>query len=311
MEKVFVGSPRYFERQGIELIGKFNCLIMNLPFSCNINCMKCYRKKNVHMDDLDIGIRMKVIAEAANMGAKVLYIPGEGEPILHWSVIKKLVEWASLKSMVTVLYTNGLAVDEKKAQWLFDNNVSLIVSMDSLDSKTYKELTGGATLYRLLGNLKIIREIYSSDVYCEESTVTTRLAIITIASRQNIHELQKIKEFCKDDMYFICNFPIKIGNAVDNWSKLVGDDISSLKRISNKLTDTGYGGLSAPLSDGKCVALYSGLTIDTDGNVLPCPASINSSVGNVQDDSLVNLWKKTEDMLKCCGSPQCITRDIK
>ncbi len=308
--KILVWNPDYFESQNILSQQDLLCVLMDFPFDCNYACLKCYRKKDIHFDKMYVQERMKKISEAAELGAKVLYIPGEGEPLYHFEEIKTLIShWNSLW-MITTLYSNGSLLTEDVSQFLFDNNVSVIVSIDSIVPQTYEYLTGGGDINLVKQNITKAKEIFSQDAKVVDGKMHSRLWVITIVTNQNKDEIGEVKERCWDKVFYICNFPIKKGGAEDNRDDLVWNNFEELKTISHKYTDTWYAGLSAPLKDGRCVALHNGITIDTDGNVLVCPASVNKSVGNIKDASLWDLHKKIHEFTSACWSPKCIARDI-
>ncbi len=309
-KKVLVGNPTFYQLDSH--IGKNELLyiIMDFPFGCNYNCPKCYRRQNVSFDNIFIKLRKRIIKKASELGAKVVGIPGEGEPLYHLEEIKEIIEFNNSLGLTTILYTNGSLLNRELVQFFFDNNVSLIVSIDSLEKDTYNDLTGGGDIEKIKENMKIAKEIYSNGVQHKDNILITRLGVITIVTKQNMDEISKIKNWCGDDIFFICNFPIKEGNATKNWTKLVGNDLDDLIKISHKFTDTGTGGVSTPLKDGKCVALYNGITVDTNGNVLVCPASVNTIIGNIKDETLVQLWKKIKEYTQKKGNPKCIARYV-
>lgn len=310
-KKLLVGNPAHFELKGTISKDNLYFVIMNLPFECNYKCPKCYRESNISMEDLDLDVRKDAIRQAKDLGAKVSCIAGEGEPLFHKDITKELVRFNNSLDLITILYTNASLLDENTAQFLFENDVTLITSVDSLNPETYKELTGGGDLNIVKENLEKTREIYKRNVKRKGNIIETRLGLITIVTKQNKDGIEEIKEWCGDDIFYICNFPIQEGSAADNWDRLVGDNIQELIEISHKYTDTGYAGLSAPLKDGRCAALYNGITIDTNGDVLVCPASVNTRVGNIANSDLNTLWEKTRDYVKENGSPLCIARDGK
>lgn len=313
MKKILAGNPEYFRlkeaKEAIEK-GRLLCLIMNLPFSCNYNCLKCYRKKNKKFDDFGLKLRKEKIKEAKDLGVRTIYIAGEGEPLLHWSIVRELIEHNNSLGLITTLYTNGSLLTKEIAIFLFEHNVSLIVSCDSFTPLTYKKLTGGGDFSIIKNNLEMTSRVYQDSVEKNNGTTVMRLALITIVNKQNKGEIASIKQWCdKRDVFFICNYPIKAGCAIENWEWLVGDEMDELIKISNCFTDTGYGGLSAPLEGGGCIALYAGITIDTDGKALVCPASVESCIGDIKNESIKDLWKKTREYVKEQGNPKCIARE--
>ncbi len=310
MEKIFVGNPHYFERQG-EIISaeQLVYLIMDMPFGCQLNCLKCYRQKNIRPDTLSSRIRKKTISEAKELGARVFVLPGEGEPLLYWNKTKYLVKHADSLGLITILYTNGICLTEAVAQFLFDHNVSLVISCDAFNAAKYRKLTGGGNIKVVKKNFKMAARIYQKGVTFVDDVMQTRLALISIASKDNVDEIPSLKKWVDNSRaYFICNFPVKIGAAEENWEILVGDQEQHLREIAQKYSDTHFGGLTSPTRDGRCAALYHGITIDANGLILPCPASVDLAVGRLGENSLAELHKKALNYAKANNCPPCILR---
>ena len=59
------------------------------------------------------------------------------------------------------------------------------------------------------------------------------------------------------------------------------------------------------------MALYHGLTIDTDGEVLVCPASVETTVGNIRHHNIKELHEKVLEFIENNGSPSCIQRHVR
>jgi MoaA/NifB/PqqE/SkfB family radical SAM enzyme len=309
MEKIFVGSPRYFEFKEAISEDQLLYLIMDMPFECQLDCLKCYRRKHIFKDNLGFNLRKKTILDAKNLGARALGIPGEGEPLLYWDMTKTLIEYANNLNLTTLLYTNGLCLTEDIIQFLFDHDVSLVVSCDSFKAENYRKLTGGGDVKVIKENLKMAAEIYRSGVALFGGMMQVRMALISIVNQINADEMLTLKKWAdKANVYFICNFPVQMGNAKKNWEVLVGNRETELRAIAQEYSDTHFGGITTPTSDGRCAALYHGIAIDTNGLVLPCPASVDLSVGCIGEATLSELREKALDYARRNYSPPCILR---
>ena len=310
MKKILVGNPCYFELRG-EIISAEQpiYLIMDMPFGCQLNCLKCYRRKNIRPDKLSIELRKKTISEAKEIGAKVFALPGEGEPLLYWETTRALIEHADSLGLITILYTNGICLTEDIAQFLFEHNVSLVVSCDSFNAERYHKLTGGGDINVAKKNLEMATRIYQNGVSLLGDTMQTRMALISIVGKDNVDEISLLKKWAEESqVYFICNFPVKMGGAEENWATLVGDQEPQLREIAQKYSETHFGGITTPTLDGRCAALYHGITIDTNGLILPCPASVDLAVGYLGEGSLAELRTKALEYANSNGCPPCILR---
>jgi len=309
-ERILYGNPRYFETTGHEIRPHdlYN-IIMDMPFTCNYDCLKCYRKFSEYKDEVGMAARKKAIKHAVDMGVKVFVLAGEGEPLYHWDIVRELVDFCASYGLITIIYTNGSFLTEDKVSYLYDNNASIIISIDSLKEDVYSKLTRSNSFKRVMERLEMTRSMFGNAVVKNESYTITRLAIITIAMNYNQDELGEIKEMCQDDIFFICNYPIQKGSADQHWQAIAGDNLGVLKELSHKFTDTNKGGLSTPLSNGKCAALYNGITIDTNGNILACPASVDNKIGNIKTDSIEQVWNTQKVHLENIGNPSCLPRN--
>src|SRR3989338_1696699 len=137
-------------------------LVMNIPFACNYTCSKCYRKNSTSQDSIPLQKRLDVISKSRDLGAKVLCIPGEGEPLTNQRLTLNLLRHAKSLGMDSVLYTNASLLNKDLTTELLGLDVSLVTSLDSLTSSTYAALTGGHKLDSVLSNLTSVREIYSA-----------------------------------------------------------------------------------------------------------------------------------------------------
>ncbi|NPA38820.1 MAG: radical SAM protein [Candidatus Nanohaloarchaeota archaeon] len=312
--KVLIGNPAQLEAESIELKkGELYHVIMDLPFGCNLECLKCYRRgARVSFDDMHVDIRKKVIAKSKERNAQVLVIPGEGEPLMHKKRLFELISYAHSLGMMPLIYTNGHYLDEETIKKLIKYNTTVIFSLDSVNPETYKFLTGGkGDLERVMNNFKMLKKAYKRFVRIEGDTLYTKLGVITIVTQPNKKEISQIKEFIGDEVFHIVNFPIKAGKAEKNWDVLVGDEegLKELKAIANEHTDAAVGGLTASYK-GRCIALHNGVTVDTNGDVLACPAAVNVILGNIQEESLDSLLEKKQKYLEERGNPTCLLREL-
>jgi elongation factor P--beta-lysine ligase len=125
-------------------------LVMMLTGACNANCPICFTDRRAKRGETTAAQRDAVIHEAAALGARYVYVPGEGEPTIDrdWWPFLESCRSAGLQALV---FTNGLIFsDEATSQkyWgcrpeeavsrLADYPVSLYVKMWS----TVPELVG-------------------------------------------------------------------------------------------------------------------------------------------------------------------------
>lgn len=121
----------------------FRTIALNLTNTCNFACSYCfanhghYDKPGLHMSeviaDRAIGLLFKGALKTGQKRVAVAFFGGE--PLIKWSLIKKIVTYAKknrpegvrLKFLLT---TNGSLLDRKKIMFFKRNNFSLMVSID-------------------------------------------------------------------------------------------------------------------------------------------------------------------------------------
>ena len=92
MQKIFRGSPHYYERVHGTTLGQnqLDFLSINLPPVCNYRCEFCFsgmngtqRTENSH----SIEEIQQVIVQAASLDAFHIEISGEGEPLVYKNTV--------------------------------------------------------------------------------------------------------------------------------------------------------------------------------------------------------------------------------
>lgn len=314
IRKILKGLPAHLEsvgRLGPVAGEAVSYLMMSLPFSCRLSCLKCFSWSTRVHRDLPPSARKKTLEEAVALGASVLVIPGEGEPLLYpgW---RELVALASDLGMTSVLFTNAVELDAAAARFALDHDVSIIVSLDSFRPETYARLAGRADVFdRVRRNLADLRGVYRPAVERRDGTIVTRLGLNTVVCLPNLGEAAEIRDWCGEEVLFIANTPVYEGRARKHWRELAGmpdgEPNPALAATAKRLSETG--GPTSARPDGKCAYLYNGLTVDSDGEVLICPDARASRglIGNIADSSLAELHGRVKRLIAKASVP-CIVR---
>ena len=159
--KVLKGMPEFLEmhedREQLEADKHPDYLMMNLETSCSYKCIKCAKPgSNRKMGQpLSINERKNVLDMATDVGIKELVIVGAGEPSStnnFEKIVRPVLEATHERGMGTVMFTTGFGIDREQAEFYRDNDVTVFISLDSLDPDIYKKLTGTGDLYKVLKN---------------------------------------------------------------------------------------------------------------------------------------------------------------
>ncbi|OGC81348.1 MAG: hypothetical protein A2V81_00885 [Candidatus Abawacabacteria bacterium RBG_16_42_10] len=328
--KVLKGMPEYFEiREETEQLETDKCpqyLMMNLETSCPFSCKKCAQPgRNREMGQtLSLDERKNILKIAADIGVRELVIIGAGEPTSPKNfkdVVSPVIESTYKEGMGTILFTTAFGINKEQAEFFRDHDVTVLVSLDSLNPNTYRELTWIGKLTRILENIQILRDTYkNTQEILRDGRKLVRLAINVTIQKGNVDELDTVRNFAGDDMQFIANVPMPEGKLriYRNWSELVGDgNLEIFSRLAAEKSDTGS---HSSVAEGTCSYFKRGISIDSDGQFLTCGYASDSAhyLGNVREgltrqkllEHYKEMRKKYEEWCqKIRRRPSCPLRD--
>lgn len=317
--KVLKGTPKHLSKTGE--LDSFTYLMINLPFQCNYRCLKCFNLEDNEPvsseGNLSLDERIRVINDAKEMGGKVVVIAGEGEPSIYRG-IKTLVSEISSLGMIPIVYSNGSTLTPELTQFYKDHGVVLVIAFDSLNPEEYNRLTGTRGQYeRVVRNIGNVVELNKDEIYTQDDLCVLSVAINTTVTSRNEGEVERIKEFWGDNVYFICNPLARFGNAVENWSRLMKDEsLESLPRhrkLIERLSESG-----GPLTlgtDGLCGYSLWGISIGPSGDYMTCAYTreTNGLFGNIKNLGLKEAFQRKHDResghYKAHGVMPCLIRD--
>jgi len=298
-------------------------VMLNLPYHCNYRCLKCCNVLENYGGANSTAIFketsfIQLLRAAKQIGIKTLVIAGEGEPLIDTN-LRTIVELTSENGFLPYVFINGSLLSEDTIQFLAKHKTSLIIALDSIQPDRYKRLTGGrGNLSTILANIANCRKVYAKLIEEHEGYRIGSLAINMVVNTINCDEVEKVREFCADDIVFVCNQPTRIGLAERNWSILYGEtpgntDVDSIvARMS---------ALQQPLgttSDGKwCAYMRNGISVSPDGQVLTCAYSLETAGLyndlNVDDLKATNreVMQSVEEFYGMHGHSRCILRHPK
>lgn len=154
---LFSGPPEYFQS---ELILKSMCL--NVAHSCNFACSYCFAKKGSYGGSdsiMSVEVARKAIDYLHDNSPERETLEVDffgGEPFLAFETVKNTIEYAKSryndKKWRFTITTNGSLLTEETEQFLYDNDVSIVLSLDgdkSVNDK-YRVLKNGKGTFDLL-----------------------------------------------------------------------------------------------------------------------------------------------------------------
>lgn len=160
---------------------------------CNLRCVYCCNKSGKpSIDEMGYDQLLNIIDQAKNLGTRSIVVIGGGEPTLY-PHFRELISYINSLSLIPVIFTNTTTMTYDLACYLFRENVTVIVKLDSLDEMTQDELAGVEGTYKKIriGMENLIKAGFT------KYEDTLRLGASFVVSKKNIHEIPDIWRYCR------------------------------------------------------------------------------------------------------------------
>ena len=250
--------------------------------TCNLSCEYCFT--NHQKGRLTTADRKSLLEQASKLGVKTFVCTGAGEPMMDEG-FREVIQYANSLGMTSVIYTNGNYITPEMAKFLYENNVSPLIKLESLDPETHDQITNvkGSHQRAVAG----IESLLSAGYGANENRVA-RAGIAAVYTALNIGSFSELKDYC-DRIGFLFTAD-ELGlekKARENQERLfVGKDkVDEVKKrlgiIESGIGHANYGETTT------CRFADYGLRIDQEGNVSYCTMQdIGRVVGNVLEEGL-------------------------
>lgn len=269
-------------------------LALNMTSACNYRCHYCFvglTNLKPSSDELTLEQKKRLLSEAASCGAKVLSMPGRGEPLWDphfWAILEE----ANRLGLYVVVYTNGFFLDRDKILRLKQAGVSLYLKVDSFDRKVYEGMVGKKGVYgRVRSNLDLLVEHFHEPVM-ENGRIISRLGINSVVSVQSSPSISEIDAWCAERrIFYTCRSPVKVGEAELTWDYLVDNQAEELRAIGHRYAERNF---TSATEAGQCGIYRFGITVENNGEIYVCPDARTGfgRIGNVKEMSLQELILK-------------------
>lgn len=256
---------------------------------CNFRCNYCTQslsdleKKKINLEQVHMSeeIFEKIVLDAKEFNGKIRKITftGLGEPLVNLAtpdMIKKFNDNKVARSYE--LITNAYLLNHDIADRLIESGLTnLKISIQGLNSKKYKEITGIDIDYnRLIDN---IRYFYKNRGKCK---VYIKIMDACFGKNESEEDFYKLFGGICDEIY--------VERLFNAQPKMEGK-----YRDKSKVGSTFYG--EKINKREVCPLLFYFLQIDAMGNVAPCSTlgpSLDMPIGNVKDKALIDIWNSDE-----------------
>jgi len=299
------GSPYWVEHVlGINLYeramkGQLTHLLLNQPPICDCECRRCFMPKNRrgHCEGkLSLEESCRVIQDAAAVGMFCLEISGEGEPLLSKNLLG-VIQAAFDAGFITTLITNGHNLTDDFAAYCFERNVTLVVSVFSMNKAQYEMDNRLPNSFdSTMEKIRSASRIYSDGHQIINGNKVFRMAIHTTAQADNLNELNKIQTFCDECGIFFSIAPLApVGGGLQHSNLVLSDEeecgIQGVGHNSIILSKSSKEEIGREVC-GTC--LY-GLNIGFEGNLLfdaHAGYEVGDLLGNVRKHTIAELVQR-------------------
>lgn len=276
---------------------------------CNLRCPFCYIDYSDSGEELTDSECMKLLEDLKQLGAPGIIFSG-GEPLLRKKLILALVSRCKEYGMMSILATNGLALDQSLVEELVKAGISFVgLSLDG--SKDIHN--------KLRGSDEAFDAVMRAIQMCNRFKIL--IQVQTCASKENFSEVPVVLGLCKElgvRKYLVLDFvPVGRGKqwadrslSVEDREKLLDFvyaasvllkgqiEVSYIepywfRKISQYDSARGDELRSRYLQGGVCTAGNSFFSILPNGDVIPCPR-LQITAGNVRKETIQQIWSSSK-----------------
>jgi radical SAM protein with 4Fe4S-binding SPASM domain len=244
---------------------------IELTNRCPYTCKMCPRTSSMTraLGDMPFGLFERIIDQIAPHQSYVA-LHHFGESLLYRS-LADAVSYARDRGVATGLSCNPPSLKPQIAARLLDAGISeLVISFDSLEPDTYREIRGpAANLAKALKNLDALMRIKESGGHA------TKVTLQLIMMRENATEAEKFLEYCSS-LGVDRGVVVRLGR----WD-FTDDKLSEI------------GDFTTPLNGDYCHKPATSVAVLWDGRVVPCCHDYNGAIvlGNLKHNTLKEIWE--------------------
>ncbi len=255
---------------------------LELTYSCNWRCVFCFNSRHHDLAPLSVDEWRDVLVGLRSLGTLHVTLTG-GEPLTHPAFFA-IAEAARSLFFALRIFTNGALIDADTAARISGlHPAGVELSLHGAIAPTHDRVTGRAGSFDTL--LRAVRGLQSRDV---------PLLLKTPLTRHNELEIEGMVGLARR-----LGVPYQIDPRLT--PKDNGDPSPLALSASPEGAEsvTGILGADGPVpSDRKrrlgephCALGRSTLAVDPEGNVYPCIQWRQTTLGNVRDASIAELWR--------------------
>ncbi|MDD5337272.1 MAG: radical SAM protein [Candidatus ainarchaeum sp.] len=285
--RVLRGFPPHLEAKGVfaDRAGDSPVFMaIHMKPVCNFRCRKCFVEGVVNKpfkEELTLREIEKIMGKAKDAGVLVFGITGAGEPLLDPKT-KHVVKLANQAGFITHLATNASCLDKATLEHFLENNVTSVISLDSINPEEFSLLTGTspAMLGKVISNISLAQEVFRGTRKEENGLKIFRLGIHITTSDANVGQAELIRSMAESADTLISLSPIAEIGAAEQNKETIRTDLADLLGQSH-ITVIRPPSVPSPM----CGFFRFGLDLNFDGSLLLDAHAIETSglLGNIRE----------------------------
>ncbi|MDD3392944.1 MAG: radical SAM protein [Bacilli bacterium] len=149
---------------------------------CNLKCIMCrVRKETYTMDDKVFNIIVENLPFLEN-------IMWQGGEVLIYDRFYELIKLAANYHIRQTFLTNGLLLDKKTLEVIVNNDMIMIISIDSPEKEVYEKIRAGAKFDKLL---EVLKQVYE----CKQKKPDFNYSMAVVMMSLNYNQIEKMINF--------------------------------------------------------------------------------------------------------------------
>lgn len=249
-----------------ELTAKFDEIIVELSYNCNLSCTMCGfgNKTNPYSKKKFLSFEnFKNIIHQIGGIAKTIRLNGRGESTIHPNFVEILNFTKKHYPKLNInLFSNFSFKNDKVLDSLKDNGVQLFISMDSSDPIELAEIRKGANFQHIENNIRYL------------SGIANRPFIIFTIQEANIHRIFDIARYAYNNKCQILYNTIRRDEGIESFVEVVKDKMDFISSQFDMVREMYLGSSLQCLYPDQLagINLNAKKTTQTHGTMLSCPA---------------------------------------
>jgi len=286
-------------------------LHLEIVSECNERCIHCYIPHDYKVSCIEPNMFYRILEQCKNM--KLLHITlSGGEPMLHRNFCDFLKKCREYNFSINVLSNLTLLNDEIINEMNMNPLLGVQVSLYSMDSKIHDGIT------QMEGSFE---KTYNAILKLIENDIPLQISCPIM--RQNkycyndvLNWAKKFKIHASDDYGLIGRFNHTTQNlscrlSINEIKEIITDKANNDSEFLEQLKVEAEKKETKTENDAVCSVCHSSICISDNGNVYPCAGWQDYVVGNINENSLSEIWINSEKInylraLRNQDFPQCI-----